>query len=186
MQCFRGKKTANSVSPASFTRQLCRHLFLSGDLKYSRAAALGCQFFSPDIKTVNGFMTVGLSLKLPFPSKKDSLDTSLVCLFEFSEVSGQWPRTVTCKASQSSQAPLLSLRWRAPLTFMPVVSPLCQWGVQRKSRLQGQRPRPRNWGRGWDAASERWWGTLPWPPHPKFSLHPECRCRWGDTSRLYQ
>lgn len=89
MQCFRGKKTANSVSPASFTRQLCRHLFLSGDLKYSRAAALGCQFFSPDIKTVNGFMTVGLSLKLPFPSKKDSLDTSLVCLFEFSEVSGQ-------------------------------------------------------------------------------------------------
>lgn len=65
------------------------YFYLEIDLKYSRAAALGCQFFSPDIKTVNGFMTVGFSLKPPFPSKKDSLHTSLVRLFEFSEVSGQ-------------------------------------------------------------------------------------------------
>lgn len=129
-------------------------------------------------------MTVGLSLKPPFPSKKDSLHTSLVRLFEFSEVSGQWPRTVTCKASQSSQAPLLSLRWRAPLTFMPVVSPLCQWGVQRKSRLQGQRPRPKNWGRGWDVASERWWGTPSMAPSPQVQPAPWMPLQMGRHFRV--
>ena len=75
--------------------------YLEVDLKYSRAAALGCRFFSPDIRTVNGFMTVGSSLKPPLPSEKVFALVWCACL--------SFRSRVARRASRSSLASLLSL-----------------------------------------------------------------------------
>ena len=140
--------------------------YLEVDLKYSRAAALGCQFFSPDIRTVNGFMTVGSSLKPPLPSEKESLRTSLVRLFEFSEQGG--PQSESELAGISAVPGM----WRAPLMFMAMASPACQGRVQRKSRLQRPETKARTQQTGVEEEMRRVRDSeepLPWPPHPKFT-----------------